>query len=77
MTTDANIVMGGNFASEGLGISTLSGEKPDQKMGFRIVVEVPDSLEAFYPKIPNATLHKWELYTTWDKPRDRPIQIDP
>ncbi len=77
MTTDANIVMGGNFASEGLGISILSGEKPDQKMGFRIVLEFPDSFEAFYQKIPNATLHKWELYTPWDKPRDRPIQIDP
>ncbi len=77
MTTDPNVVLGGNYAAEGLGISNLSGEKPDRKMGFRIVLEFPDSLEAFYPKIRNATLHKLEWNSPWEKPRDRPIKIDP
>ena len=40
MTSETAVVMGGNFETEGLGRAQLSGEKPDLRMGFRIVGEV-------------------------------------
>ena len=77
MTTDPNVVIGGNYAAEGLGISNLSGEKPDQKMGFRIVLEFPDSIKPFYPEIPNHLLRHCGKSSAFEKPRDWPIKMDP
>jgi formylglycine-generating enzyme required for sulfatase activity len=77
MTSDPNVVMGGNFAAEGLEISSLNGGIPDQKMGFRIVLTFTDSMRASYPKIPNSEFNNWKDYTPYAKPRDQPIKIDP